>query len=80
MIYLKNRCNKIVTNGGDMLKGIVKMTAIALSASLFFSGMSLQVYATDVSSVLPSGGINIALSKGTDLEKIQVEIRILFQS
>ena len=56
-----------------MLKGFVKTTAIALSASLVLTGMSLQVQATDVSSVLPSGGINIALAKGTDLERIQVE-------
>lgn len=56
-----------------MLKGFVKTTAIALSASLLLTGMSLQVQATDVSSVLPSGGINIALAKGTDLERIQAE-------
>ncbi len=56
-----------------MLKGFVKTTAIALSASLLLTGMSLQVQATDVSSVLPSGGINIALAKGTDLERIHAE-------
>ena len=55
-----------------MLKGFLRMTSIALSATLLFSGLHLDAQASGVSSVLPSGGINIALSQGTALENIQV--------
>ncbi len=54
-----------------MLKGIFKTTSIALSAVLVFSGLQLDVQASGVSSVLPNGGINIALTQGTTLETIQ---------
>ncbi len=54
-----------------MLKGIIKTTSIALSAVLLFSGMQLEVSASDVSSVLPGAGINIALTQGATLETIQ---------
>lgn len=54
-----------------MLKGIFKTTAIVLSAVVFFSGWQLDVQASGVSSVLPNGGINIALTQGTTLETIQ---------
>ena len=39
---------------------------------MLFSGLHLDAQASGVSSVLPSGGINIALSQGTALENIQV--------
>ena len=55
-----------------MLKGFLRMTSIALSATLLFSGLHLDAQASGVSSVLPSGGNNIALSQGTALENIQV--------
>ncbi|MBQ7774485.1 MAG: C40 family peptidase [Lachnospiraceae bacterium] len=47
-----------------MLKGFIKTTSIALSAMLLFTSMQLDTQASGVSSVLPSGGINIALSQG----------------
>lgn len=56
-----------------MVRRLVKTTAIALSSVLLCSGMTLQVQASGVSSVLPSGGINIALSKGIDLETIHAD-------
>ena len=54
-----------------MLKGFGKMTSIALSAVLLFSSVQLDVQASGVSSVLPSGGINIALAQGATLETTQ---------
>lgn len=56
-----------------MLKGILKTTSIALSAVLLFSGLQLDVEASGLSSVLPSGGINVTLSRGTALETILTE-------
>lgn len=56
-----------------MLKGFLRVTSIALSAALFFSGLQLEAQAAGVSSVLPSGGINVALSQGTALESLQPE-------
>lgn len=55
-----------------MLKGWVKYTAICLAMVLLFSSMDLNVQASGVSSVLPSAGINVALSKGTTLENMQI--------
>lgn len=55
-----------------MLRRTVKITAYALSAVLLCTGMDLDIYAaTGISSVLPSGGINIALDNGTGLESLQ---------
>lgn len=59
-----------------MFKGFVKTTAICFSVVLFFSDMSLDVQAYGVSSVLPNGGINVALSKGTTLENMQEDANI----
>lgn len=58
-----------------MLKGAVRTTTIALSAVLLFSGlqMNAQAASAGVSSVLPNGGINIALAQGASLESIQTE-------
>lgn len=55
-----------------MIRHTVKLTAYALSAVLLCNGMAMDVRAaTGVSSVLPSGGINIALDNGTGLESLQ---------
>ncbi|MDE5747860.1 MAG: SH3 domain-containing protein [Acetatifactor sp.] len=55
-----------------MLKRTVKATAYALSAVLLCTGLNMEAYAaTGISSVLPSGGINIALDNGTTLENLQ---------
>ena len=55
-----------------MLRRTVKATAYALSAVLLCTGLNIEAYAaTGISSVLPSGGINIALDNGTTLENLQ---------
>lgn len=55
-----------------MIRHTVKITAYALSAVLLCNGMTMDVHAaTGISSVLPSGGINIALDNGTGLESLQ---------
>lgn len=53
-----------------MIRGSVRMTACALAAALTFSGMGIQAKAADANSVLPSGGVDIALAKGNKLENI----------
>lgn len=55
-----------------MRKGFVKATTIALSAVLFCSSMSLQAEASNLSSVLPEGGINIMFNQDTALETLQL--------
>lgn len=54
-----------------MLKSFVKSTIITLSAAILFLCMDQSAQASGVSSVLPSGGINITLSQGTALENMQ---------
>ena len=55
-----------------MFRRSIRITAYALSAVLLCTGMNMDVYAaTGVSSVLPSGGINIALDNGTALGNLQ---------
>ncbi len=56
-----------------MLKRLVRYMAICLSAVLLFSSVDLNVQASGVSSVLPSAGINAALTKGITLENLQVD-------
>lgn len=59
-----------------MRKGFVKATTIALSAVLFCSSMSLQAEASNLSSVLPEGGINAMLNNGLNLEDMNpVEVK-----
>ena len=54
-----------------MFRHTGKVTAFALSAALLCSGVSMDVQAAQgISSVLPSGGINIALDNGTGLESV----------
>lgn len=55
-----------------MFRRTVKITAFALSAALLCTGVNMDVQAAQgISSVLPSGGINIALDNGTGLESLQ---------
>ncbi|MCI9072530.1 MAG: SH3 domain-containing protein [Lachnospiraceae bacterium] len=55
-----------------MFRRTVKITAFALSAALLCAGVNMDVQAAQgISSVLPSGGINIALDNGTGLESLQ---------
>ncbi len=56
-----------------MLKSLMRHIAICLSMVLFFSSVDLNVQASGVSSVLPSAGINAALSQGTTLENLQID-------
>lgn len=55
-----------------MFRRTVKLTAYVLSAVMLCTGVTADVHAaTGISSVLPSGGINIALDNGTGLESLQ---------
>lgn len=54
-----------------MRKGFVKATTIALSTVLFCSSMSLQAEASNLSSVLPEGGINVVFNDVASLEEIK---------
>lgn len=50
----------------------VKLAAGALAAVITFSGLHIDVMASDkVTSVLPSGGVNLFLVKDTSLESLQ---------
>lgn len=57
-----------------MLRSSIKITTCALTAAMMFSTMNLNVSAATVSSVLPNGGVNIALYKGTTLEALQTQV------
>ena len=54
-----------------MVRTSLKITSIALVAVLTFTGMGINAQAAGVSSVLPTGGINITLAQGTSLESLQ---------
>ena len=54
-----------------MLRSCVRAGALILAGTLLCSGMDVQ--AAGLSSVLPNGGINIALDQGTSLENISAE-------
>lgn len=51
----------------------IRIAACALTAFLAFSGVSLTAEAAESSSVLPSGGVNLALSRGNSLENITTD-------
>lgn len=53
-----------------MFRRMVRFATYSISATFLFLGMNFSVQAAGVSSVLPNGGVNIALEKGTTLEKI----------
>mgnify|MGYP003106400595 FL=1 len=54
-----------------MVRTSLKITSMALAAVLTFTGMEINAQAAGVSSVLPTGGINITLAQGTSLESLQ---------
>lgn len=54
-----------------MFRRSIRITACALSAALLFTGAGMDAHASGINSVLPSGGINIALDNGTSLETLQ---------
>ena len=55
-----------------MLRKFAKVTALGLCAALLFLGMTQEAQAFgDVSEVLPSGGISVALTDGVPLDNIQ---------
>ena len=54
-----------------LMRKTTKVTAYMLAAALTFSGMGLTAQAASASdSVLPSGGVSLALGKGTKLDDI----------
>ena len=54
-----------------LIRKTTKVTAYMLAAAITFSGMGLTAQAASGSdSVLPSGGVSLALGKGTGLEDI----------
>lgn len=48
----------------------IRMTACGLATALAFSGMSLTAEAAGRSSVLSSGGVNLALNRGNSLTEV----------
>ena len=54
-----------------MLRKLTKGTALGLCMALLFLGISQEVLAAGVSSVLPSGGIGAAFSDGVSLDNMQ---------
>ncbi len=51
----------------------IRVTACGLAAVLAFSGMGLTAEAAGSSSVLPSGGVNLALSRGNSLSNVATD-------
>lgn len=52
----------------------MRIATCAMAAAIVFSGMGMTAEAAGVSSVLPNGGVNIALAQGTTLENLQSEV------
>lgn len=57
-----------------MARGSVKIAACVLSATLTFSGFGMTANAASVSTVLPSGGVDLLLTKGNQLENVASNI------
>ncbi len=57
-----------------MARGSVKIAACVLSATLAFSGFGMTANAASVSTVLPSGGVDLLLTKGNQLENVASNI------
>ncbi|MBR1929932.1 MAG: SH3 domain-containing protein [Lachnospiraceae bacterium] len=57
-----------------MIRGSVRLTACTLAALLAISGSGLTAYAAGASSVLPSGGIGLALANGNKLENVTTDL------
>ncbi len=53
-----------------MIRGSVKIAACTLAAAITFSGMSITADAVSIASVLPSGGVDLAIANGNALENI----------
>lgn len=53
-----------------MAHGSVRIAACTLAAAITFSGMSITADAASTTSVLPSGGVDLAIAKGNALENI----------
>ena len=51
----------------------IRVAACGLATVLAFSGMSLTAEAAGSSSILPSGGINLALSRGNSLSNVATD-------
>lgn len=56
-----------------MVHNSVKITACALAAAITFSGFNVTVNAASSSSVLPSGGIDLTLARGNNLETVTTD-------
>ena len=56
-----------------MIRIPLRITTCALAAAIAFSGMNITAQAAGISSVLPNGGVNITIAKGTTLETLQEE-------
>lgn len=57
-----------------MVRRSMRIASCAMAAAIVFSGMGMTAEAVGVSSVLPNGGVNIALAQGTTLENLQSEV------
>lgn len=57
-----------------MTRRSIKVTTCALAAAIAFSGMGITAQAGGISSVLPTGGINITIAKGVSVDSILDQI------
>lgn len=55
-----------------MFKNCVRAMSVLLAGAIFLS-MNMDVQAAGLSDVLPSGGVNIAMAKGTTLEEMSAQ-------
>ena len=56
-----------------MIRNAKRITAYALTAVITFSGMGITAQATG-DSILPGGGVSLALSNGNKLEDITSDV------
>lgn len=57
-----------------MVRSSVKVAACMVAAAIAFSGMGMTADAASLSSVLPSGGVDLTLAKGSRLENVASDI------
>ena len=84
-VIFVNRCNKFVTNDRysialhrfriesvevTMIRNSVRIAACVLTAAVTFSGTGITADAVSSVSVLPSGGVELAIADGIQLESI----------
>ena len=55
-----------------MIRNVKRMSAYVLTAAIAFSGMSITAQASG--SILPGGGVSLALSNGNKLEDITTDV------